>query len=134
MAENNWKAVTFNEGQPFDPGDLNQLQTNLSQLFADSTILKNQFRVGTNNSILLAVGSIDGFSIKAANGSDKKLLPIDTKFGTSIPSYILSIGSPITAGTFVSVGVLDPSGKPEVIVTSNKAGTYAVNYIAFTIQ
>ena len=35
----NWKVVTFNEGAPFDPNDLNQLQSNLKDVFTKSTSL-----------------------------------------------------------------------------------------------
>ena len=34
-----WNVVTFNEGAPFDPNDLNQLQLNLTDVFTKSTNL-----------------------------------------------------------------------------------------------
>lgn len=137
MAGESWKTVTFNEGAPLDANDLNQLQYNLTDVFIANKDLRNSLSVGSSQdstqSLLMSAGSLP-FVTVTANVAKATPLPIDPKFGTAKPSFIVSIGSNIPDGTQVSVGVKEQTTNPQAVVMSNKPGNFVVNYIAFLIK
>jgi len=138
MAGESWKTVTFNEGAPLDANDLNQLQYNLTDVFIANTTLKNSLSVGsssdaTQQTLLMAAGTL---GVIAVTKDVQKIvpLPIDSKFGSSIPRFIVSIGSDIANKVQVSVGVKDQDKTPQAVISSNTTTNFVVNYIAFLIK
>lgn len=138
MAGESWKTVTFNEGAPLDANDLNQLQYNLTDVFLANKTLKNSLSVGASQgptqTILMAAGSLPFVSV--TKGVAKEVpLPIDSKFGSSIPRFIVSIGSNLANTDQVSIGVRDQdTSSPKAVISSNVTKNFVVNYIAFLIQ
>jgi hypothetical protein len=138
MAGESWKTVTFNEGAPLDANDLNQLQYNLTDVFIANTTLKNSLSVGSSSdasgqTLLMAAGSLP-FVTVAANVAKTVPLPIDPKFGSSKPRFIVSIGSDIKDKTQVSIGVKEQDVNPQAVIVSTAPGNFVVNYIAFLIK
>jgi hypothetical protein len=134
MAGDVWKPVVFNEGAPFDPNDLNQLQTNITQSFQQGKDILRNLLIGTDQSLLLAAGTSETKSVPA-NTATSFNLGRDSKFGSGIPTYVVSIGSPIPNGTIMSVGIINPDTNPQAVVVSNKAATGVfLNFIAFAIK
>ena len=132
MANMSWKTVTFQEGQPFDPNDLNQLQANLTQVFSQNKALENAFKVGTDQTLQLSANSVS-VTVSTINTMTKVDLPIDTKFGGKTPSYIVSLGSALNNKDVISVGSALDGGKPFAYIVSNRLGTFTINFIAFTV-
>jgi hypothetical protein len=138
MAGESWKTVTFNEGAPLDANDLNQLQYNLTDVFIANTTLKNSLSIGsssegTQQSLLMAAGTLGVIAV-TKDVQKTVPLPIDSKFGSSIPRFIVSIGSDIANKVQVSVGVKTQDTTPQAVISSNTTTNFVVNYIAFLIK
>jgi hypothetical protein len=139
MAGESWKTVTFNEGAPLDANDLNQLQYNLTDVFIANTTLKNSLSVGsssdaTQQTLLMAAGTLGVIAV-TKDVQKTVPLPIDSKFGSSIPRFIVSIGSDIANKVQVSVGVKSQdTTTPQAVISSNTTTNFVVNYIAFLIK
>jgi hypothetical protein len=138
MAGESWKTVTFNEGAPLDANDLNQLQYNLTDVFIANKTLKNSLSIGsssegTQQSLLMAAGTLGVIAV-TKDVQKTVPLPIDSKFGTGIPKFIVSIGSNIPNKVQVSVGVQSQDTTPQAVISSNTTMNFVVNYIAFLIK
>jgi hypothetical protein len=136
MAGEKWQVVTFNEGAPLDANDLNQLQSNLTSVYQTSDRIKNSLSSGSDQeqSLLISAGSIPNISV-SKNIVKLVPLPIDSKFGTKIPNFVVSLGSDLANTEQVSVGVRTPATSPQVAINSSIAKTsLVINYIAFLIQ
>ena len=138
MAGESWKTVTFNEGAPLDANDLNQLQYNLTDVFTANTVLKNSLSIGsssegTQQSLLMAAGTLGVIAV-TKDVQKTVPLPIDSKFGSSIPRFMVSIGSDIANKVQVSVGVKTQDTTPQAVISSNTTTNFVVNYIAFLIK
>ncbi len=139
MAGESWKTVTFNEGAPLDANDLNQLQYNLTDVFIANTSLKNSLSIGsssegTQQSLLMAAGTLGVIAV-TKDVQKTVPLPIDSKFGSSVPKFIVSIGSDIPNKVQVSVGVKSQdTTTPQAVISSNTTMNFVVNYIAFLIK
>ena len=127
--------VTFNEGEPLDVNKLNSLVTNVTNTYTTASQLQNSTTTGTQT-ITFDASSFDVTTGATANTQTVPvLLPINPKFGTNIPNYIVSIGSEVVSGEVVSIGIKDAKTAPAVVINSNKAKkTYTVNWIAYFLQ
>lgn len=137
----NWKVVTFNEGAPFDPNDLNQLQDNLTDVFTKSTNLLNATKdnSGQNRIAIIDQGTV---SISLNGTTPQKSSPV-----TFSPSFIAgtdtgfvaSMGQALTSTTGnVSVSAVLNTDKTggTIYAVSNKAttATITVNWIATQLK
>jgi hypothetical protein len=142
MAET-WKSVTFNEGAPLDPNDLNQLQTNLTNVF------------NTSKSLLNATKDSSGTNRVAIIDSDTETVPLSGKANTPSAAYAVtfsssflpavdisftaSVGEALTSkmGTVSVAAVVSPgtlNGKIYVTTSLAYAGSIKINWIAAQLK
>lgn len=142
MAET-WKSVVFNEGAPLDPNDLNQLQTNLTNVFNTSKSLLNATKdaSGTNR-VAIIDSNTETITLSGKANTPSAAFPVtfSSSFspGTEI-SFTASVGeAPTSAMGVVSVAaVVTPNtlnGKLYVTTSLAKAGTIKVNWIAAQLK
>lgn len=136
-----WKVVTFNEGAPFDPNDLNQLQANLTDVFAKSTSLLNATKdsSGQNRVAIVDQGSVT-VTIKP-NASVSQTVTFsptftagaDTGFVASVGQALTSTNAPISVSTVINSE--KTGGTIHVYSGAAKAsGTVVINYIATQLK
>jgi hypothetical protein len=142
MAET-WKSVVFNEGAPLDPNDLNQLQTNLTNVFNTSKSLLNATKdsSGTNR-VAIIDSSIETIKLSGKANTPSAAFPVtfSSSFnsGTEI-SFTASVGEAPTAamGVISVAAVVTPGtleGKIYVTTSLARAGTVKVNWIAAQLK
>lgn len=133
--------VVFNEGEPLDPNKLNDLRSNITNTYQVSAGLQNAF-ANQSKTILLDVGVTESktFTSRASGSAFQILqydLPINSKFGNNVPTYVVSLKGTIAKEDSVGVSYIDNGGKPIAYVTRT-AGTQALNlavtYVAFLLQ
>ena len=125
--------VTFNEGEPLDVNKLNNLVTNVTNTYTTASQLQNSTTTGTQTITFDAGTVVVTTQAKTTFGSTT--LPINPKFGTNIPNYIVSINSDLANDEVVSLGIKTPKTAPAVVVNSNKLNkSYDVNWIAYLLQ
>lgn len=130
--------VTFNEGEPLDPKKLNDLRLNITNTYQTAAALQNATASG-NQTILMDAGTL---TIACTQGTiSTGALAINSKFGTSIPNFLVSIGSEIYAGDVVSVGVKGNNTQtPQAVINYSASATkgqkrnFVVNWIAFSLK
>ncbi len=142
MAET-WKSVVFNEGAPLDPNDLNQLQTNLTNVFNTSKSLLNATKdaSGTNR-VAIIDSNTETITLSGKANTPSAAFPVtfSSSFsaGTEI-AFTASVGEAPTAamGVISVAAVVTPgtlSGKLYVTTSLGKAGTIKVNWIAAQLK
>jgi hypothetical protein len=142
MAET-WKSVTFNEGAPLDPNDLNQLQTNLTNVFNTSKSLLNATKdsSGTNRvAIIDSDTETVPLSGKANVPSAAYAVTFSSSFSPSVDiSFTASVGEALTSkmGTVSVAAVVSPNtlnGKIYVTTSLAYAGSIKINWIAAQLK
>ena len=131
MAEN-WKVVTFNEGAPFDPNDLNQLQLNLTDVFARSTSLLNATKdSGGQSRVAIADQGYETVTLKGTVPVSVAVTFTPSFIAGSETGFVASMGQALTASTgVVSVAAVlnsDKTGGTIYAVSSSSKATMAVN-------
>lgn len=130
----NFKNVTFYQGAPIDPADLNTLQSNITEVW---TVSNNLLDATTNNGqtqSTLPVVHGDSAQVTLSGGKGKTQVDFTGKFA-SIPTIVASITKTLSEDNdqfSVSAKALS-SNKAEITVNSsnkNYAKTITVNYIA----
>jgi hypothetical protein len=137
----NWKVVTFNEGAPFDPNDLNQLQDNLTDVFTKSTSLLNATKdsSGQNRVAIVDQGTVD------VTLSPNKAVSVSVTFSPSFTAgmdtgFIASVGQALTSTIApVSVSAIvnaeKTGGTINVYSSATKAaGVVKINWIATQLK
>jgi hypothetical protein len=138
-----WKSVVFNEGAPLDPNDLNQLQTNLTNVFNTSKSLLNATKdaSGTNR-VAIIDSNVETIPLSGKANVASSAFPVtfSSSFnsGTEI-SFTASVGDvPLSGAGVISVAaVVTPgtlSGKIYVTTSLAKAGSVKVNWIAAQLK
>jgi len=131
-------SVVFNEGEPLDPKKLNDLRLNITNTYATASSLQNSTSSGTQT-ILMDTGQTPSVTVTVGK-IGTVALPINAKFGSTIPTFVVSLGSTLAAGDSVSVGVTNTSTQtPKAVISYSAApkGTtsksFVINYIAFAL-
>jgi hypothetical protein len=130
--------VTFNEGEPLDPKKLNDLRLNITNTYQAAAAFQSSTASGTQT-LLMDAGTI---TVACTQGTiSTAALQIDAKFKTSIPYFLVSIGSEIYTGDVVSVGVKGNNTQtPQAVInysastTKGQKRNFVVNWIAFIKQ
>lgn len=143
MASNNWKTVTFSEGAPLDPNDLNQLQVNLSNVFTTSTSLLNATvdASGKNKVALVDCGTVEIPLSGTANlPSAPKTVTLNSSFTPGSPiSFVASVGEDLKK----EYGVISVSSRIDIkslvgtiLISSNltNKSTITINWIATQLK
>jgi hypothetical protein len=131
MAEN-WKVVTFNEGAPFDPNDLNQLQSNLTDVFTKSTSLLNATKDSSGqNRVAITDQGYETITLKGTVPASIAVTFTPSFVAGSETGFVASMGQALTASTgVVSVAAVlnsDKTGGTIYAVSSSSKATMAVN-------
>jgi hypothetical protein len=131
MAEN-WKVVTFNEGAPFDPNDLNQLQLNLTDVFTKSTSLLNATKDSSGqNRVAITDQGYETITLKGTTPASIAVTFTPSFVAGSETGFVASMGQALTASTgVVSVAAVlnsDKTGGTIYAVSSSSKATMAVN-------
>ena len=127
-----WKVVTFNEGAPFDPNDLNQLQINLTDVFTKSTSLLNATKdaSGQNRVAITDQGS-ESVTLKGTVPVSVPVTFTPSFIAGSETGFVASMGQALTASTgVVSVAAVlngDKTGGTIYAVSNNSKATMSVN-------
>lgn len=138
---NEWKVVTFNEGAPFDPNDLNQLQLNLTDVFGKSTSLLNATKdsSGQNRVAIVDQGTTEvtispNKAITASvTFSPTFIAGMDTGFVASVGQALTSTIAPISVSTILNSD--KTGGTINVYSTATKAaGVVKINWIATQLK
>jgi hypothetical protein len=140
MANNQIQTVTFAEGAPLDPNDLNTLQTNITNTFATSNLLYNATQ-GAQGSVVPIVyaNSIKFNSTSWTAGQVRKSGPIafpssfDTSKSITIVASIaqgLEKDKNFTVSAYVENGL----GVVEVMSEAAYTSTVTINYIAIQLK
>lgn len=136
-----WKAVTFNEGAPFDPNDLNQLQANLTDVFTTSRSLLNATKdaSGTNRVAIVDQGIVE-ITLKGTTPVSQNVTFTSSFVAGQETGLVASFGQALTTALgVVSVSaVLNSTGTGGTIyaVSSKTTATSAVkiNWIAAQLK
>ena len=136
-----WKSVTFNEGAPFDPNDLNQLQTNLTDVFTTSRSLLNATKdaSGQNRVALVDQGEIT-LTLKGTTPVKDTVTFTSSFVSGQETGFTASIGQAITTAIgVVSVSaVLNTTGTGGTIYAvsnnSKATGTLKINWMAAQLK
>ncbi len=136
-----WKAVTFNEGAPFDPNDLNQLQANLTDVFTTSRSLLNATKdaTGTNRVALVDQG-IAEITLNGTTPVSQNVTFTSSFVSGQETGFVVSLGQALTIALgVVSVScVLNSTGTGGTIYAVSSKSTaksvVKVNYIAAQLK
>ena len=142
MAET-WKSVTFNEGAPFDPNDLNQLQTNLTNVFNTSKSLLNATKDNSGQNRVAIVDS-DSIDIPLSGTANSPSAAVEVSFTSSFIAgqpiaFVATVGEPLTKalGVISVAAVADKASlKGKIYISSNTASksTVTVNWMASQLK
>jgi|LakMenE01Jun11ns_1017448.scaffolds.fasta_scaffold9393767_2 hypothetical protein len=126
-----WNVVTFNEGAPFDPNDLNQLQLNLTNVFTKSTTLLNATKdsSGTSRVAITDQGSAS-IVLKGTTPASTTVTFTPSFTAGTDTGFVASMGQALTSTTGnVSVSAVINSDKTggTIYAVSSKATTSTIN-------
>ena len=127
-----WNAVTFNEGAPFDPNDLNQLQFNLTDVYTKSTNLLNATKDSTGQSrVAISDQGSESLTLKGTTPVSKTVTFTPSFIAGAETGFVASMGQALTATTgVVSVAAVlntDRTGGTIYAVSNNSKATTAIN-------
>jgi hypothetical protein len=136
-----WKAVTFNEGAPFDPNDLNQLQSNLTDVFTTSKSLLNATRdsSGQNRVAIVDQGFVT-ITLKGTTPVNQTVTFTSSFVAGTDTGFVASVGQALTAALgIVSVSAVKNStgtGGTIYVATSNAkaTGDIKINWMAAQLK
>ena len=135
-----WNVVTFNEGAPFDPNDLNQLQLNLTDVFTKSTNLLNATKdaSGKNRVAVTDQGFVE-IVLKGTAAAEASVTFTPSFTAGTDTGFVASMAQALTSTTGnVSVSAVLNSDKTggKIYAVSNKATTskIIVNWIATQLK
>ncbi len=116
-----WKSVTFNEGAPFDPNDLNQLQSNLTDVFTTSKSLLNATRdaSGQNRVAIVDQGTAT-LTLKGSTPVSQTVTFTSSFVSGQETGFVASVGQALTA----AIGIVSVSA------VKNAQGTGGTIYAA----
>lgn len=136
----NWKVVTFNEGAPFDPNDLNQLQDNLTDVFTKSTSLLNATKDSSGqNRVAVTDQGTASIILKGTTPASVSVTFTPSFTAGTDTGFVASMAQALTSTTGnVSVSAVLNTDKTggTIYAVSNKAttSTISVNWIATQLQ
>ena len=128
-----FKAVTFYQGAPIDPSQLNQLQTNITEAWTASNNLLNLTSGGTTKSTIPFVYA-DATSVPMSAGKGTKTINFNGQFQTT-PNMVASLGINVSSSNVVfSVGSKVTGANAATIYVNCSDNKYTkavtVNFIA----
>jgi hypothetical protein len=131
MAE--FKAVTFYQGAPIDPSQLNQLQTNITEAWTASNNLLNLTTGGSTKSTIPFIYA-DTTSVPMKGGRGEKDVSFNGQFQT-VPNMVACLGINVsTTNTVFSVASKVTGANTAKIYVNSSDKEYAksitVNFIA----
>ena len=127
-----WKAVTFNEGAPFDPNDLNQLQTNLTDVFTTSRSLLNATKdaSGQNRVAIVDQGEVQ-LTLKGTTPVSQTVTFTSSFVAGQETGFVASVGQALSSSTgIVSVAAVKNStgtGGTIFAASTNTKATGSIN-------
>jgi hypothetical protein len=136
----NWKVVTFNEGAPFDPNDLNQLQDNLTDVFTKSTSLLNATKDSSGqNRVAVTDQGTASIILKGTTPTSVSVTFTPSFTAGTDTGFVASMAQALTSTTGnVSVSAVLNTDKTggTIYAVSNKAttSTISVNWIATQLK
>lgn len=140
MANNTIQTVTFAEGAPLDPNDLNTLQSNITNTFATSNLLYNATQGSQGSVVPIVYANSIKFSSTdwtAGQVRTSKSIAFPSSFDTSKPITIvasvaqaLEKDKGITVASYVENGL----GIVEVLTEAALKTTITINYIAIQLK
>jgi hypothetical protein len=136
----NWKVVTFNEGAPFDPNDLNQLQDNLTDVFTKSTSLLNATKDSSGqNRVAVTDQGTASIILKGTTPASVSVTFTPSFTAGTDTGFVASMAQALTSTTGnVSVSAVLNTDKTggTIYAVSNKAttSTISVNWIATQLK
>ena len=136
----NWKVVTFNEGAPFDPNDLNQLQDNLTDVFTKSTsLLKATKDSSGQNRVAVTDQGTASIILKGTTPASVSVTFTPSFTADTDTGFVASMAQALTSTTGnVSVSAVLNTDKTggTIYAVSNKAttSTISVNWIATQLK
>jgi hypothetical protein len=136
----NWKVVTFNEGAPFDPNDLNQLQDNLTDVFTKSTSLLNATKDASGQNRVAVTDQGSASIILKGTTPASATVTFTPSFSAGVDTgFVASMSQALTSTTGnVSVSAVLNADKTggTIYAVSNKAttSTISVNWIATQLK
>lgn len=136
----NWKVVTFNEGAPFDPNDLNQLQDNLTDVFTKSTSLLNATKDASGqNRVAVTDQGTASIILKGTTPVSTTVTFTPSFTAGTDTGFVASMAQAITSTTGnISVSAVLNTDKTggTIYAVSNKAttSTITVNWIATQLK
>jgi len=136
----NWKVVTFNEGAPFDPNDLNQLQDNLTDVFTKSTSLLNATKDSSGqNRVAVTDQGTASIILKGTTPASVSVTFTPSFTADTDTGFVASMAQALTSTTGnVSVSAVLNTDKTggTIYAVSNKAttSTISVNWIATQLK
>lgn len=139
MASNSFQTVTFAEGAPLDPNDLNTLQSNIKNTYAN-TLLYNATTDSQGVVVPIVYANSITFSSTSWPAGTKRpssSIAFPASFDTSLPiTLVASIAQPLEdkKGFTVSAYMSNRLGVIEVMSESEWKSTITVNYIAIQLQ
>ena len=102
-----YSSIVFNEGEPLDPNKLNQLQTNLSDVYKTSSMLYNATLNDQGSATVPLIYSNQRTwtsTLKAGVKSTSTAASLPSSFNFSQPIYTTaSIAQPLPTGTQITV-------------------------------
>jgi len=116
-----YSSIVFNEGEPLDPNKLNQLQTNLADIYKTSNSLYNA-TVNDQGSATVPVihfGKIDSPKL-VANVTTQMVLPIPSAFNPDSDIYVIASVAQSVGGKIISVYARKDVGRCLAFIISNK--------------
>jgi hypothetical protein len=136
----NWKVVTFNEGAPFDPNDLNQLQDNLTDVFTKSTSLLNATKDSSGqNRVAVTDQGTASIILKGTTPASVSVTFTPSFTAGTDTGFVASMAQALTSTTGnVSVSAVLNTDKTggTIYAVSNKTttSTISVNWIATQLK
>ncbi|NBP57207.1 hypothetical protein EBU71_11875 [bacterium] len=132
-----YSSVVFNEGEPLDPNKLNQLQTNLSDIYKTSSSLYNATLNEQGSASVPIVYSGQrtwptSSTLKAGSVNKSQAVALPSSFDLSAPIYTTaSVAQPLPTGTQITVSAYISNSNlyVEVIPTKDISGLI-VHYTA----
>jgi hypothetical protein len=138
MALDQFKEVTFNEGEPLDPNKLNDIQKNTRTSFQASNIVYNSTLNAQSNPIVPVIksGSINFGDVKMGE-TKTKILPTDLAIaGLPLPHVVATFRNEVVKGQHVTVSVHEIATNPSitVYVSGKDRANLLVDWIAVTYK
>jgi len=126
-----YSSIVFNEGEPLDPNKLNQLQTNLADIYKTSNSLYNA-TVNDQGSAAVPIvhfGSVNSGPLTANKSSTVTVSPPSSFDNTKDAFIIASVGQHI-GSSIISVYAQKTSDKYNIYVVSNVTReSVLINYL-----